>query len=171
MSDKLVIDETIVVSVMGLIYTVTAYKITEYIMDGDINSDIQMMMFLLYTFGFMAIYVALTYFKNKKYIKNGLLIGGTIIIAHSTCFYWNKFDKMSQYVVAGLTFCALCWMIYDYNRNNSSDDFEALTEEDENTEYMENVENTDSDDASENSDESEYAEEDKNITETEETEE
>jgi hypothetical protein len=118
---KLVVDETIVVSVLGLIYTVVVYKMAE-MMNEDNN--IQMMMFMLYTFGFIGIYAALTFFRNNRYIKNGLLVGSTIIVAHSTYINWHKFDTQAQCVVSVMAFIAACWIIRDYNKEEFVDDEE-----------------------------------------------
>lgn len=110
---------------LGVIYSLFVQKLCDVIFgDYRYNEKNQKYIMLLFISGVVGIILAKTIFtSNKKFqnkiIKDGLIIGGIILILYTVLSYWDKMTNETKLLIIGVVLGGLFW--YCYNTNTKED--------------------------------------------------
>ena len=107
---------------LGIIYTLFIQKLSDVLFTSlPYNDKYQKSLILLFIGGIVGIILAQTVFTyNATYknniIKQGLIIGGIILILYSTLTHWDKMINETKLLIIGISLAMLFW--YCYRTNN-----------------------------------------------------
>lgn len=110
-------NEVIFALPLGLIYYVFVQKLAEVVFPGQNDKSRQSTLAFLVVAGIVAIVVALTFFANNKTyknatIKNGLVVGGIILLLYPTLTNWDTLANETKLLLIGALLAGLVWYVY-----------------------------------------------------------
>jgi hypothetical protein len=105
---------------LAIIYCVFILKLTD-VMYSDLpyNDRWQKSLVTLFIAGVVGIVIARTIFSQNtrtqnKIIRDGLTIGGIILVLYPTLTYWDKMANEGKLVVIGIALGWILWYSYRY---------------------------------------------------------
>lgn len=108
---------------LGIIYSVFIQKFSDVMFANlPYNDKYQKSSIFLFLAGIIGIVLAQTIFTYNRTFKNeiikeGLVIGGIILILYPTLTYWDKMTNETKLIVIGIAFGALLWYSYRTNKH------------------------------------------------------